>query len=324
MTKGRVKERFFEREKLYTIALHNIIYPPKMTTMDFDYYQSEAKKTQQLYREDDEINEVVPFLGIIGETGSVVAELKKKLRDGENYSGFSKQLEEELGDVLWYVSNLASNYDLSLVEIAEKNLKKIKERWLEDDTSAYKILDEDYPEAEQFPREFEVKFIEYEDVGKTKLKIEYNGGQLGDPITDNSYNEDGYRYHDIFHFGYVAFLGWSPVIRKLMKIKRKSQEVTDEVEDGARAAIIEELVSLFVYSHAQNHQLFKYTDRVDSETLRDIQRLVSKIEVKDCTTRQWETAIIQAYKVLDELQKNKGGRVLVSIKNRKLLYLGKN
>ncbi|HEY9177323.1 MAG TPA: nucleoside triphosphate pyrophosphohydrolase family protein [Flavipsychrobacter sp.] len=292
--------------------------------MDFETYQTEAKKTQQLYKDDETINEVIPFLGIVGETGSVVAELKKRIRDGENYSGFNSQLEEELGDVLWYVANLASNYQLTLDNIAEKNLKKIRERWLEEDLDSYKILDEEYPEEEQFPREFEVRFFEYEESGKVKIRLEYNGKQIGDPITDNAHENDGYRYHDIFHFGYVAFLGWSPVLRKLMKIKRKSEDIIDEVEDGARAAIVEELVSLFVYSHAQNHQLFKYTDRVDSEILRDIQRLVSKIEVKDCTTRQWETAIIQSYRVLDELQKNKGGRVLVSIKNKKLLYLGKN
>ncbi|HEY1031602.1 MAG TPA: nucleoside triphosphate pyrophosphohydrolase family protein [Flavipsychrobacter sp.] len=291
--------------------------------MDFNSYQTEAVKTQQVYKEDDKINQVVPFLGLIGETGSVVAELKKRIRDGENYSGFEKQLEEELGDVLWYISNLASNYKLSLDGIAEKNLKKIRDRWVEDDTSQYSILDENYPPEEQFPREFEVSFIEYNEGGKTKLKIEIEGKQIGDPITDNSHEDDGYRYHDIFHFGYVAFLGWSPVVRKLLKIKRKSEANIDEVEDGARAAIIEELVSLFVYSHAQNHQLFKYSDRVDSEILRDIQRLVSKIEVKDITTRQWETAIIESYKVLHELQKNQGGRVLVSIKNRKLLYIGK-
>lgn len=292
--------------------------------MDFTKYQEQAVKTQQLYKDDESINEVVPFLGIVGETGSVVAELKKKLRDGDNYSRFKQQLEEELGDVLWYVSNLASNYKLSLDEIAEKNLKKIRDRWLEDDTSSYMMLDEQYPPEEQFPREFEIKFTEYEENSKTKIKLEYDGRPLGDPITDNSHDDDGYRYHDIFHFGYVAFLGWSPVIRKLMKIKRKSEDITDEVEDGARAAIVEELVSLFVYSHAKDHQLFKYADRVDSDILRDIKNLVSKIEVKDCTPRQWETAIIQSYRVLDDLKKNKGGRVLVSIKNRKLLYLGKN
>ena len=154
--------------------------------------------------------------------------------------------------------------------------------------------------------------------------MEKDGEQIGNSITDNSYEDDGYRYHDIFHLGYVAFLGWSPVIRKLLENKRKSEDKIDEVEDGARAAIIEELISLFVYSHAQNHQLFKYTDRVDSEILRDITRLVSGIEVKECPTRQWETAIIQSYKVFDELRKNKGGRVLVSMKNRKLLYIGKN
>lgn len=291
--------------------------------MEFNHYQEIASKTQQ-FRDDDKINEVIPFLGIIGETGSVVAEIKKRLRDGENYSNYGKQVEEELGDVLWYIAAIASQNGLKLDDIANSNLKKIKERWLDDDTSAYKILDDDYPSEEQFPREFEIRFTEFTEGDKLKLKVEKDGKLIGDPITDNAYKDDGYRYHDIFHYGYVAFLGWSPVLRKLMGIKRKSKDTIDEVEDGARAAIIEELISLFVYSHAQNHQLFKYTDRVDSETLRDIQRLVTNLEVKDCSTRQWETAIIQAYKVFDELKKNKGGRVLVSIKNRKLLYLGKN
>jgi NTP pyrophosphatase (non-canonical NTP hydrolase) len=291
--------------------------------MEFNKYQEEAVLTKQFDKETEKVHEVIPFLGIIGETGSVVAELKKRLRDGENYSGYNKQIIEELGDVLWYVSTIAAQYDIKLEEIAQKNLEKIKERWIENDKSHYKMLDEEYPLEEQFEREFEVEFIEFTEDGKTKLKVEKNKIPVGDPITDNSHEDDFYRYHDIFHYGFVAFLGWSPVLRKLLKIKRKSENATDEVEDGARAAIIEELISLFVYSHAQNHQLFKYSDRVDSETLRDIQKLVSKIEVKDCTMRQWETAIIESYKVFSELIKNRGGRVLVSIKNRKLLYIGK-
>lgn len=292
--------------------------------MEFNYYQQEALKTQQFDKEKNQLDEIVPFLGIVGETGSVIAELKKKLRDGDNYSNYNKQIAEELGDLLWYISNIASNHGLKLGAIAEQNLKKITERWIDDDPGKYKILDEDYLPEEQFPREFEVRFTEYVEGGRVKLKVEKNGALVGDPITDNAYEDDGYRYHDIFHYGYVAFLGWSPVLRKLLKLKRKSEATTDEVEDGARAAIIEELISLFVYSHAKDHQLYKYADRIDSEVLRDIRRLVSSIEVKDCSSRQWETAIIQSYKVFDELVKNKGGRVLVSIKNHKLLYLGKN
>jgi len=147
---------------------------------------------------------------------------------------------------------------------------------------------------------------------------------IGDPLTDNSHEDDGYRFHDIFHYGYVAYLGWSPVIRKLLKLKRKSKDAIDEVEDGARAGITEELVTLYVYNHAQNHRLFKYSDRVDTEVLKTIQKLVSKIEVKDCTAKQWETCIINSYKVFDDLIKNNGGRVLVSIQNRKMIYIGKN
>lgn len=109
-----------------------------------------------------------------------------------------------------------------------------------------------------------------------------------------------------------------------MGIKRKSDSTIDEIEDGARAAITEELISLYIYSHGMDHQLFKYSNSVDTEILKTVQKLVSGIEVKNCTQKQWETAIINSYKVYDELRKNGGGRVLVSIKNRKLTYLGKN
>ena len=64
---------------------------------------------------------------------------------------------------------------------------------------------------------------------------------LGDDLTDNSYREDGYRFHDVMHLANVACLHWSPVLHALMKRKRKSNRRTDEVEDGARAMIFEEL-----------------------------------------------------------------------------------
>ena len=293
--------------------------------MEFSHYQNEAKKTIQVYIADEKINEFIPFLGIIGEAGSVLTELKKKLRDGEGYGAFKEKLQEELGDVLWYISAIATQHKLSLEEIAKLNIKKINDRFTEGDLNTFKIYDEEFDQSEQFPREFEIQFIPFEEEGKKKLKIISNDGKpIGDPLTDNAHEDDGYRFHDIFHFGYVAYLGWSPVIRKLLKLKRKSDEKIDEVEDGARASITEELVTLYVYNHAQNHRLFKYSDRVDSDVLKTVQKLVNKIEVRDCTAKQWEVCIINSYKVFDELMKNNGGRVLVSIKNRRMIYLGKN
>ncbi len=294
--------------------------------MEFSKYQEEAKKTIQDYIQGKDANKLVPFLGLIGEAGSVITELKKNLRDGSSYTSYSKKLKEELGDLLWYISTIATENSISLDEIATENLNKIKDRFDLEHSERFIVYDAEYPQDEQFPREFEIQFdIIYEE-NKEKVRVtnNTNNKQLGDDISDNSHEDDGYRFHDIFHFGYVAYLGWSPVVRKLMGIKRKSDSNIDEIEDGARAAITEELVSLYVYSHAIDHQLFKYSNSVDTEILKTVQKLVSGIEVKDCTQKQWETAIINSYKVYDELRKNKGGRVLVSIKNRKLTYLGKN
>jgi NTP pyrophosphatase (non-canonical NTP hydrolase) len=294
--------------------------------MLFSDYQFQAKKTIQDYIKGKEVNNIVPFLGLIGEAGSVITELKKNLRDGKAYTNYSNKLKEELGDVLWYISTIATENNLKLEEVAKENLKKIKDRFDSEQPENFIVYDEKYPPEEQFPREFEVEFKVVNESGKEKVRIINNNTnkQLGDDITDNSYKDDGYRFHDIFHLGYVAFLGWSPVIRKLIGIKRKSDNSTDEVEDGARAAITEELVSLYIYNYAIDHQLFKYSNSVDTEVLKTIKKLVSGIEVENCTQKQWETAIINSYKVFDELKNNNGGRVLVSIKNKKLTYLGKN
>ncbi len=294
--------------------------------MEFSLYQQEAKKTIQEYIQGKEANKLVPFLGLIGEAGSVITELKKSLRDGKAYISYSKKLKEELGDLLWYIATIATENGLQLDEIASDNLLKIKDRFDLEHSERFIIYDAEYPKEEQFPREFEIQFDIINEEGKEKVRVtnNTNSTQLGDDITDNSHEDDGYRFHDIFHFGYVAFLGWSPVVRKLMGIKRKSDSTTDEIEDGARAAITEELISLYIYSHGRDHQLFKYSNSVDTEILKTVQKLVSGIEVKNCTQKQWETAIINSYKVYDELRKNGGGRVLVSIKNRKLTYLGKN
>lgn len=294
--------------------------------MEFGRYQEEAKKTIQDYIKKKDANQIVPFLGLIGEAGSVITELKKNLRDGDAYTNYKTKLKEELGDVLWYVSTIATENELDLDEIANNNLGKIKDRFDLEHSDNFIIYDAEYPEVEQFPREFEILFKVINEGGKEKVRIinSSDNKQLGDDITDNSHEDDGYRFHDIFHFGYVAYLGWSPVIRKLMGLKRKSDGKVDEVEDGARASITEELISLYIYSYGSDHQLFKYSSSVDTEVLKTIQKLVSGIEVKNCTQKQWETAIINSYKVYDELRINKGGRVMVSIKNRKLIYLGKN
>jgi len=293
--------------------------------MEFNEYQNKAKLTLQKYNADKTANIVIPYLGIIGEAGSVISELKKKLRDGESYVNFENRLKEELGDVLWYLAVIASQNKIDLSEIAEENIKKISDRFSEKDETEFTNYDKNFDNTESLPQEFEIEFISFMDEGRQLVRIinKDTGETIGDPLTDNNYEDDGYRFHDIFHFGYLANLGWSPVLRKLLKRKRKSNPEIDINEDGARAQIIEELISLLIYSESKDNKLLKYSNNIDTGLLKLVKRLVKDLEVKDCTARQWEVTILNSYKVFNILIENNGGRVLVSKKNRMLTYIGK-
>lgn len=293
--------------------------------MDFKEYQTKAYKTIQRYNANEITNIVIPFLGIIGEAGSVISELKKKLRDGESYINFKINLKEELGDVLWYISAIASENEIELEEIAHLNLNKVQDRFYPESNTSLLNYDEGYPEGERLPEEFEIEFIPYCEGERNLVKIidVKSGEQIGDPLTDNNYDDDGYRFHDIFHFGYLANLGWSPVLRKLLNKKRRSNHKIKENEDGARAQIIEELISLLIYNESKQHQLLKYSKNMDTGLLKLVQRLVKDLEVNNCTGKQWENTILNSYGVFNDLIENNGGRVIVSKKNRKLIYVGK-
>tara|TARA_Y100001934_G_C12292509_1_gene745557 strand:+ start:1255 stop:1461 length:207 start_codon:yes stop_codon:yes gene_type:complete len=67
--------------------------------MELEYYQKTAAATIQDNPTTEEMNEVIPFLGIVREAGSVLTELKKKIRDGKFYYGFNERITDELGDV---------------------------------------------------------------------------------------------------------------------------------------------------------------------------------------------------------------------------------
>jgi len=52
-----------------------------------------------------------------------------------------------------------------------------------------------------------------------------NGTRVGDSLSDNVDEEDYYRFHDVFHLSFMTFLGWSPVIRKILGRKRKKRQI---------------------------------------------------------------------------------------------------
>src|SRR5258705_9469438 len=105
-------------------------------------------------------------------------------------------------------------------------------------------LDTAFKISEEFPKKFEISFKEISQGKKNMVQVKLNDFQVGDVISDNAYENDYYRYHDIFHYTFATMLEWSPCTRAMMKRKRKSDPVIDEVEDGARATITEEAISL--------------------------------------------------------------------------------
>jgi hypothetical protein len=167
----------------------------------------------------------------------------------------------------------------------------------------------------------EIEFLERMRKGKPVVILRSMGLNIGDRLTDNIEEADEYRYHDVFHFGYAAFLGWSPVTRGLLRSKRKSRPHVDENEDGGRAQVIEEAISALVFSRAKELRFFDRLDHLDFELLKNIQELVKGYEVERVPLWQWERAILRSYEVFRRLKAERGGRVAIDLHRRRLDYI---
>lgn len=291
--------------------------------MDLKEYQEEAKKTDQL-PEPSEHAVLVPLLGLVGEAGTLVSEYKKLLRDGSAHERFRDRVSEELGDILWYLANVASKFGLDLGEIAKRNLWKTRDRWPlvpQEQIEAAGLFDETYPIFEQLPREFSVRIEETRiGVDGAQVVLTREGRQIADRITDNAYRDDGYRFHDVFHFAFAAILGWSPTVRAFFKCKRKSNPTVDEVEDGGRAIVIEEGLIAFVFDYARQHRFLEAVESLDSELLRTMRSVTSQLEVSKRTTGDWERAVLEGFRVWRLVRANRGGYVSADLRTKRVFY----
>lgn len=95
---------------------------------DFATYQTESRKTSQRVYTDHPI--VYPTLGLVNEAGEFAGKVKKLFRDKDGViSEDDRQaLKGELGDVLWYLTQLCTELDLTLEEVASANLEKLFSR----------------------------------------------------------------------------------------------------------------------------------------------------------------------------------------------------
>ena len=110
------------------------------TSGDYKEILSKLKKKEQLLNSPNSFNDyqaVVsdmplyddPALGLPGEVGEVLELIKKDRRPLDRRKLIDKEdLTKELGDVLWYMTRIATIYDISLSEIAETNIDKLTKR----------------------------------------------------------------------------------------------------------------------------------------------------------------------------------------------------
>ncbi len=383
-----------------------------MTALSFFEYGRAARRTDLKRTTEPSLS--FPLLGLFGETGSLLSEIKKKQRDLVAYIGYEDSVLEELGDVLWYLnaladranltlSDLAINLDcdianwqtsgsdtltfaevelepttrsagpskafeqssirlaaevgllmtdyragrldqnrsalkgrliavlrslrdaahdagLSLAAAAQANIVKIADRWPPE--RIYPALfDETFPEYEQLPRRLIVTFEEIEKNGKIASRMTCDGAPIGDPLTDNRAEDDDYRFHDVFHLSHAAYLGWSPTLRRLLQVKRKSDPIVDEVQDGARAVLIEEGIATWIFNHAQRLALFDGLTSLDYGLLKSVRQFVQGYEAEHCPLWLWEEAILQGYEVFRSVCQHRGGQVGIDLVERKIWFI---
>lgn len=96
--------------------------------MDCDDYQRAAMRTARDQDAPDELMHLV--LGLVGETGEIAEKVKKLVRDrNSDLAQLDRDdMAAELGDVLWYTAVLANFLDLSLNDVAQRNVDKLADR----------------------------------------------------------------------------------------------------------------------------------------------------------------------------------------------------
>ena len=96
--------------------------------MNFSDYQRRSRVTAQYPTIGHPV--IYPVLGLANEAGEVAGKIKKVFRDkgGEISAETREALQAELGDVLWYISQVCTELEISLDDVAESNLAKLLDR----------------------------------------------------------------------------------------------------------------------------------------------------------------------------------------------------
>lgn len=300
--------------------------------MELSQYQRRAQHTDRVPltgdHERDQEARLVPLLGLAGEVGTLLAGHKKFLRDGAAYELVTDNVAEEVGDLLWYLANVAEKWGLSLDEIAAANLKKTSDRWPKAGARPPRRRPADFFDAEadrveRLPRTFKVDVVPVgRDRGEEeRVEVRYRGKPVGNRLGDNTHDVSGYRFHDVFHLANAAILGWSPVARaQLFHCKRREGGAVSEVEDGGRSIVIEEGMAAFLFEHARHHHWYEGVTSLDYDILKSIRVMTAGLEVSERALWEVEQAVLQGFSVWRQVRDANGGRIVGDLYRRSISF----
>jgi NTP pyrophosphatase (non-canonical NTP hydrolase) len=264
-----------------------------------------------------------PTSDIAEELAGCAGEIVEAHRTGK-LTGNRDAVSSRLLAILRLVVRLAVAAEIALDLAVRDNLTKTFSRWpLDRDNPLYPspvVPDTELPRNERFPRQFRMFIAEHTIGNKTYVLQKRNNVIIGDRLTDNKAEKDDYRFHDVFHIAYAVHLEWSPVLRSLFKIKRKSRPDLDENEDGARAILIEEGISTLVFGRALERNLFAGLKRLDYDLLKLVQEFVRGFEAERFAAWQWERAILDGFKMFREITEHRGGWVVADLDKHTLEF----
>jgi NTP pyrophosphatase (non-canonical NTP hydrolase) len=97
--------------------------------MTFEEYQRESRKTAR-YPEIHGNKFIYPAMGVAGEAGEFMEKVKKMFRDDDGILTEKRKDEivKELGDIMWYISQVCTDLGIDLEEVPKQNLEKLMSR----------------------------------------------------------------------------------------------------------------------------------------------------------------------------------------------------
>lgn len=261
---------------------------------------------------------------------------------------FRELMQRDLGDLLGSVAALATTSVLDLENVAATSLAALADLHGggadESCWSGLPRFDAAYPGVERFPRQLVIEFRQHIDAcGRPVVHAILQsanpnpfpaepgaqdcrtrgfqvGGPLGDPLTDNARLPDGYRFHDAIHLGFLAVLGWSPNLRALLHLKRKSDPVVDECEDGARAIFAEEGLAAVLARLAETHSGFRTHQAVTRDAVELARAATVGLEVHTIPGWLWRRAVCHGFRAIHQLTTHGGGQLVADLDARSLTY----